>query len=106
MASEPFLVAYFINPSDQCPYVYLPIVARQRLVKPLPAVKYAHNNRGIIGRVVFYAVCVLSTESLWVCLCIPPIIARQRLGKHVPAQRRIIRVVVSYAVHVVSKRSM
>jgi hypothetical protein len=45
-------------------------------------------------------------------LCIPPIVARQRLGKHVPAatnacnNRRIIGRVISYAVRVLSKESL
>jgi hypothetical protein len=42
------------------------------------------NNSRIVGHVVFYIVHVLSRECLWVCLCIPPIAARQWLCKHVP----------------------
>jgi hypothetical protein len=76
MAPEPILKAYFINPSHQsvCLYVY-PfiidrqrlgknplIVARQRLSKNVPAVMNARNNRLIVGRVVFYAVCVVSSK--------------------------------------------
>jgi hypothetical protein len=47
------------------------IVTRQRLGKCVPAVRNTRNNRRIVRRVVFYTVHVVSTESLWVCLCIP-----------------------------------
>jgi hypothetical protein len=42
MAFEPISVAYFINPSDHsvCLYVYLPIVARQRLDKNVTYLTY------------------------------------------------------------------
>jgi hypothetical protein len=34
----------------------------------------------------------------------PPIVARQRLGKHVPRQQRIVGDVVFYAVLVISEK--
>jgi hypothetical protein len=44
MASEPISTAYFINPAhlSVCMYVYLPIVARQRLCKVNIAVTNKH----------------------------------------------------------------
>jgi hypothetical protein len=62
MASEPIPTVYFINPSQQsvCLYAY---VARQQLGKNVTAATNAHNNRRILGRVVFYAVRVVSMES-------------------------------------------
>jgi hypothetical protein len=50
--------------------------------------------------------------SLFVCICIPLIVARQRLGNHVLAATntrkniKIIRRVIFYAVHVLSKESL
>jgi hypothetical protein len=60
--------------------------------------------RRIVGRVLFYAARVVSKESLWVVY--RPVVARQRLGKHVPAAKlRIVGGVVFYAARVVSKES-
>jgi hypothetical protein len=44
MAPNPIEMAYFINPSHQseCPYVYPPIVARQRLGKRVTAATNTH----------------------------------------------------------------
>jgi hypothetical protein len=39
------------------------IVAGQRLGKYVPAAANTHNNRRIVGDVVFYAACVVSKES-------------------------------------------
>jgi hypothetical protein len=84
MALEPLSMTYFINFSHQsvCLYVY---VARQRFGKNVTTEKIQDNNRRIVGRVVFYAVRVVSKESLIVYHLI---LARQRLGKHVPAATR------------------
>jgi hypothetical protein len=66
MAPEPISTAYFINPSHQsvCLYVSPPIVARQRKGKKkgYRGNEYARNNRRIVGRVFFYAVCVVSRK--------------------------------------------
>jgi hypothetical protein len=63
---------------------------------------YTSNNRRIVGRVVFYAAYVVSMESLLVC--VPPVVARQRLGiNKFQRQGGIVEGVVFYAVHVVSK---
>jgi hypothetical protein len=51
-----------------CLYLYLPIVGRQRLVKYVPVATNTSKNIRILVDVVFYTVCVLSKESLWVCL--------------------------------------
>jgi hypothetical protein len=77
------------------------------LGKHVPAATYTRRNQRIVGRVIFYAVCVLSKESLWACLCIPNV-ARQQLGKHVPAvtntrnNTKIVGLVIFYAVCVLS----
>jgi hypothetical protein len=87
MATEPISTAYFIN----LPSVYMcvcvsllsllgngsikcipPNVARQRLGNHVTAATNTCNNRQIVGRIIFYAVRVISKESLCVCLCIPP----------------------------------
>jgi hypothetical protein len=67
VARESIWMAYFINTSHQsvCLYVY---VARQLLGKTLFRQRIKRNNRRIDWRVVFYAVRVLSKESLWICL--------------------------------------
>jgi hypothetical protein len=51
----------------------------------------------------------VSKEGLCACVCIPYTVARQRLGIHVPAaknirnSRRIVELLIFYAVLVVSK---
>jgi hypothetical protein len=66
MAPEPISAAYFINPSHQfiCLYVCPPIAARQRIEKKrYRGNEYTRGNRRIVGRVVFYAIRVVSKES-------------------------------------------
>jgi hypothetical protein len=76
MTPEPISTAYFINPSHPRVSVCVPsIVARQRLGKHVSVETTTRNNRRIVERVIFYAIRVLSKESLWVCLC-PLIVAR------------------------------
>jgi hypothetical protein len=72
MVPEPISTAYFISPSHRpvCPYVYLLIVARQRLGSHVPEPTNTRNSRIIVGGIVFYVVHVMSKESLLVCLCI------------------------------------
>jgi hypothetical protein len=60
------------------------------------------NNR-IVGHVIFYAVRVLSKESLWVCLCIPLSLLDKESVNTFPRQRKIVWDVVFYAVLVLSK---
>jgi hypothetical protein len=48
-----------------CLYVYSTIVARQRLGKKhYHGNKYTRNSRRIVGRVVFYAVRIVSKEKI------------------------------------------
>jgi hypothetical protein len=98
-----------MNPSDQsvCRYVYPPplIVARQQLPVHVSAATNIRKNRGIVGRVVFYAVRVVSKKSLWVCVCIPLSLLGNGSVNTFPRQREIAGDVVFYAVRVVSKES-
>jgi hypothetical protein len=57
--------------------------ARQRLGKRVHAAPNTRRNRGVVGRVVFFTIRVVSNESLWVCAYLP-IVARKRPGKHIP----------------------
>jgi hypothetical protein len=82
-----------------------PSVARQRLGKHVPAAKNTRKNKIIVGRVIFYAVRVLSKESLWVRLCIPVSLLGNNSVKTFSRQRRIVGGVVFYAVGVESKES-
>jgi hypothetical protein len=91
MAPEPISTAYFINPSRQsvsgCVSILSlqgnglikfipPFSTTQRLGKHFPVATNTRCYMRIVGRVIFYAVRVLSKKSLWNYLCIPPIIAR------------------------------
>jgi hypothetical protein len=60
MTPEPISTAYFIYPSHQ--YVYSPTVVRQRLVKNVIASTNTLNSWRIVGRVVFYAVHIVSRK--------------------------------------------
>jgi hypothetical protein len=65
MEPEPISTAYTMNPSQQtvCRYVYPLIVARQRLGKKnYRGNEYTRSNTGIVGRLVFYTVYVVSKE--------------------------------------------
>jgi hypothetical protein len=66
MTPEPILTAYFIiNPSHYSVslYMYPRIAARQRLGKNVTDATNNKNNKKIVGRVLFYAVYVVSKES-------------------------------------------
>lgn len=70
-APEPIYTAYFINASTLCICMRIsPIVANHRIGKHIRTTMVTNYNK-IIVRVAFYAVSVLSEDSLWVCLCIP-----------------------------------
>jgi hypothetical protein len=85
---------------------YIPhFIARQRLGKHVPAATNTRNNRRIVGRVIFYAVCVLSKESPWVCLCILLWLLGNNSVRTFLRQRRIVGGVIFYAVRVVSQES-
>jgi hypothetical protein len=113
------LTVYFRNPSRQSVCTCIPAtVARQRSVKCIPpfgarqrlgkhvqAAKNTRNIRRIIGRVIFYAIRVLSKEGLWVCLHIPLSLLGNGSAKTFSWQRRTVGGVVFYAVHVVSKEN-
>jgi hypothetical protein len=83
MAPEPISAAYFINPFHQSLYMYLPIVARQRLGKIVTAETNTNATVGELFKASF------SMRYVWyqrrVCGSVyPPIVARKRFGKHVP----------------------
>jgi hypothetical protein len=134
MAPQSISAAYLFLPSA-CVSVYVslisllgrvkympPSIARQWLAKHFPAASNILNNRRMIGRVIFYEVRVLSTDSVWIRVSAyrwwqrlgklyPSFIARQRLDKHVPAtantlnNRRIVGLIFC-AVHVLSNDSV
>jgi hypothetical protein len=64
MEPEPTSTAYFINPSHESAFVYVfPVFARQRLLKRSRSNEYTNDSRRNVGRVVFYAVRLLSWAS-------------------------------------------
>jgi hypothetical protein len=65
MAPEPISTAYFINLSHQfvCSYVHAHLAARQQPDKKVTAGTNTRNNRSIVGRVIFYAVRVVSKKT-------------------------------------------
>jgi hypothetical protein len=65
MVPEPVSTAYLINSSHQsvCLYVYPAIVARPRLER-YRGNEYTRNNGIIVGRVVLYAVRVVSNAGM------------------------------------------
>jgi hypothetical protein len=106
MATEPILTAYSINPSSVCLSVCvsllmfqgnglvkyrLSFVARQRLGKQVPIATTTCHNRRTVGRVIFYAVCVLSEESPWVCLRIPLTLIGNNSVKTFPWQEELLK---------------
>jgi hypothetical protein len=105
MATESISTAYFTNPSRQSVFVCVPIVARQRLGKRVPAAANTRNNRKIVGCVIFYAVRVLSKERICNSLCVPLSLKGKGSVNTFPRQRRIVGDVLSYSVGVVSKES-
>jgi hypothetical protein len=100
MAPEPISTAYFINPSHQsvCPVCVSPLsllgigsvkcippfIARQRLGIHVSAVTNTPNSRRIVGRAIFYEVCVLENKVSVGPVVVPPIVARYELGEDVP----------------------
>lgn len=70
-------------------YVYPPFGVTQRLGKHVLTAKNTRNNRRIFGRVIFFAVHVLSKESPWVCLCTPLSLLGNSSAKTFPLQRNI-----------------
>jgi hypothetical protein len=88
---ETYIVAYLLKARTVKPEIKpllangseTTFVSRQGLDKHVPAANNTRNNKRIVGRIIFYAVCELSQESLWACLRTPTV-ARQQIGKHVP----------------------
>jgi hypothetical protein len=73
-----------------------PIVVSQRPIEHIPAATNKRKSR-IVERVIFYAVHVLSNESLLVSLCIPLSLLRNSSVKTFPRHRRIVWSIVFYA---------
>jgi hypothetical protein len=89
MAPELISTVYFINPSRQCVCVcILPTVARKWLCKQFPASANTRSNRRTVRCIVFYAVCVISKESLWVFLHTPSSLPDKGWVNMFPLQRR------------------
>jgi hypothetical protein len=85
------------NLSSVCVSVSPSITARQRLGIHVATATNTRDIRRTVGRVIFYAACVhIKGESVG-------IIARQQLGKHVPAAKGFVGGVISYAVCVIWK---
>jgi hypothetical protein len=64
-APEPISTAYFINPSHQyvCVYIYMYSLYSCQATAPLKRYRgneYTSKNRRTVGRVIFYAVRVVS----------------------------------------------
>jgi hypothetical protein len=70
-----------------------------QLGRQLPVVKNTSNSRTTVEGNVYHMDCVVSKENVWV------FVARQRLCKYFPAERRIVGGVVSNATRVVLKES-
>jgi hypothetical protein len=86
MTPEPISTAYFTNRSHQSVFFCIPpVVARQGISKHVATTKNTctRNSRKTLGRVVLYAVRVVSKQNLWVC--VSPAVARQWLSKHFSA---------------------
>jgi hypothetical protein len=90
-----------LHPSSQsvCLYVY---VAWQKHYR---GNEYTNNNRGIVRRVVSYAVCVLSKECLWVCLCNPLLLLANGSVNTFRGNEEFGGCVVLWTVRVVLKKS-
>jgi hypothetical protein len=90
LAPETIWTAYFINVSYQT--ACLLMLLGNSSLKHYRGNEYTCNNRRIIGRAVFCAVRVCES------VCVPLIVARQRIHKYVPAATRIVGGVVFYAI--------
>jgi hypothetical protein len=110
MATEPISTAYCVH--KFLPSVCVSVCAALLSLLGKGSVKWIppffarqRQQYKIVGRVIFYAVRVLSMESLWVSLCITLSLLRSNWVKTFPRQQRIVGGVVFYAVRVVSKES-
>jgi hypothetical protein len=68
-----------------------PLVFRQQLGKHVPAAMNTRSNRGIVGRIIFFAVRSSSKESLWVGVWIILRLLGTNSVKPFPRQRIIHR---------------
>jgi hypothetical protein len=85
--------------------MYPLILARQRFGEHVPAAMNTCNNRRTAGSVVFYAVRVVSKESVWVCLYIAlPLLCNGSINMFL-RQQRTVGGAVFYTVRVPSKES-
>jgi hypothetical protein len=80
-------------------------VARQWLSKHIPALSNTHNNRKIVECIIFYTVCVISIQTLWVSLCMPLLLLGKSSGNMFPQQWRTVGGIIFSVVHVISKES-
>jgi hypothetical protein len=87
-----------------CLSVYPSIVAMQRIGKHVPTATSTRNNRRIVGRVVLYAVRVVSKENLW-DMCNPLSLLGNGLVNTFPRQRNVVAGVVFYTIRDVSNES-
>jgi hypothetical protein len=92
-----------MTPISLC--VCMCILSSKGSVKRYRGNEYARKNGRIVGRIVFFAVRVVSKESLWVCVCIPLKLLGNGSVKTFPRQRRIVGGAVCYVVHFLSKGS-
>jgi hypothetical protein len=95
-----FLLMLQDNSSVKC---NPPFDARQQLGAHVPSAMNTRNNRNIVGRIIFYAVCVVSEESLWISLYVPVPLLGNSSVKTLPWRRRIVGSVVLHAARVVTK---
>jgi hypothetical protein len=86
MASEPILTAHFVNLSHQPVSLCVSsIVVRQRLCKKSSGGnEYTKEKKNCLTRRFLYDPCSIKEESVPLFLY-PPLVARQWLGKHIPA---------------------
>jgi hypothetical protein len=103
MASALISTAYFINPSHQ--YMCVCVTPLSLLgncsVSMLPRQRI-HETIGELSDVSFYMRFVSYQRRI--CGSVYPlIVARQQLGKHVPAEKNIVGGFAFYAIHVISR---
>jgi hypothetical protein len=67
------------------------IAARQRLSKHIPAARNTCNSTRNVGRVILYAVRILSKESPWIRLCVPLSQLSNNSAKTFPRQEELLK---------------
>jgi hypothetical protein len=67
-----------------------PFISRQRIGKHVPVATNTRSNRIIAGRVIFYAVRILSMKSLWVYVCIPLSLLGNNQVETFPRQQELL----------------